>query len=276
MSEALGEPKAVRRGRRSPTAVWILRSKVKGGNSYRIRWVDPATGKMLADRGFRAVLVDLRGHGRSSGDWLTYGVQESRDLSQVLDALTEGGLLSGRVGVYGTSYGGATALMLAGRDPRVKAVVTVAAFSTMREVTAHNIRRYLLIGPLLSDGWVNDAIGQAGRLADFNPDDASPLAAVTRTKARLLIIHGTADPTVPFAMGRELFERLAAPKFLLGLEGAGHSESVESQVEPPIPARAAAQRAVIAFLDAEYHGRDRALDTVLAELAADGNVVDAD
>ncbi|HSW45375.1 MAG TPA: alpha/beta fold hydrolase [Phycisphaerae bacterium] len=39
----------------------------------------------LAMHGFRCVLVDLRGHGRSSGDWFTYGVQESKDLSQVLE-----------------------------------------------------------------------------------------------------------------------------------------------------------------------------------------------
>jgi pimeloyl-ACP methyl ester carboxylesterase len=60
---------------------------------------------MLADAGFRAVLVDLRGHGRSTGDWLSYGVVESKDLAQVLDALVERGLVVGRVGVMGFSYG---------------------------------------------------------------------------------------------------------------------------------------------------------------------------
>ena len=33
------------------------------------------------------MLVDLRGHGGSSGRWLTYGVVESRDLSQLIDQL---------------------------------------------------------------------------------------------------------------------------------------------------------------------------------------------
>src|SRR5437763_1105812 len=41
----------------------------------------------LSEAGYRAVLVDSRGHGHSTGDWLTYGVQESRDLSQLVDAL---------------------------------------------------------------------------------------------------------------------------------------------------------------------------------------------
>jgi len=56
-------------------------------------------GAMLAESGFRAILVDLRGHGRSSGEWLSYGAVESHDLAQVLDALTAQGLVIGKVGV---------------------------------------------------------------------------------------------------------------------------------------------------------------------------------
>src|SRR5262249_26780655 len=84
----------------------------------------------LTEAGYRAVLVDSRGHGRSSGEWLTYGVQESRDLSQVLDALA----VDGPVGVMGISYGAATAIEWAAREPRVKAAVAVAPFASLREV----------------------------------------------------------------------------------------------------------------------------------------------
>src|SRR5262249_9230684 len=67
-------------------------------------------GRGLAEIGYRAVLVDGRGHGRSSGDFLTYGVVEARDLSRVLDALEARGLVAGRVGAMGVSYGAATAV----------------------------------------------------------------------------------------------------------------------------------------------------------------------
>ena len=53
--------------------------------------------------GFRVIAPDLRGHGRSTGEWLTYGVQESRDLSQLLAALRIPPSLP--VGVMGGSYG---------------------------------------------------------------------------------------------------------------------------------------------------------------------------
>ena len=45
------------------------------------------TAHRLAAAGYRAVLVDLRGHGRSTGEYLTYGKQEARDLSQVVNEL---------------------------------------------------------------------------------------------------------------------------------------------------------------------------------------------
>jgi hypothetical protein len=44
------------------------------------------TAQAFKSAGYRAVLVDLRGHGHSSGEYLTFGVQESRDLVEVLDA----------------------------------------------------------------------------------------------------------------------------------------------------------------------------------------------
>ncbi len=44
--KATGPP---RRGKRSPTAVWILSRHGKNGTTYRIRWVDLASGKTLSE-----------------------------------------------------------------------------------------------------------------------------------------------------------------------------------------------------------------------------------
>jgi pimeloyl-ACP methyl ester carboxylesterase len=92
-----------------------------------------APAQAFAAAGYRAVLFDSRSNGRSSGDYLTYGVVESRDARQVLDALNSAGLVSGQVGAFGRSYGGATAIQWAAIDPRVRAVVTVSSFATMRD-----------------------------------------------------------------------------------------------------------------------------------------------
>jgi pimeloyl-ACP methyl ester carboxylesterase len=148
-------------------------------------------GEMLAAAGYRAVLVDLRGHGRSSGAFLSYGVIESRDLVQVLDALASRGLRTGSVGVMGMSYGAATAIEWAAVDSRVKAIVAIAPFASLRAV----VPGYLPFK--LPSFLVNRCIDAAAAAAGFDPDRASPTEAITKTRAPLLLIHGGADDRIP-------------------------------------------------------------------------------
>ena len=91
----------------------------------------------LAKAGYRAVLVDLRGHGRSTGKFLTYGIQDAKDLSQVIDELARRNLLAGPLGAYGISYGATTAIHFAGGDRRVRAVVAVEPFAAARDEVPH-------------------------------------------------------------------------------------------------------------------------------------------
>jgi pimeloyl-ACP methyl ester carboxylesterase len=155
-------------------------------------------GEHLVAAGYRAVLVDSRGHGASTGAWLTYGVQEARDLSQVLDTLEARGLVDGPVGAMGVSYGAATAIEWAGREPRVRAVVAVAPFASLREVVPEYVERELpLLHRLLPDALVARAIERAGELGGFAPDDASPRDAIARTRAAVLLVHGRADRHIP-------------------------------------------------------------------------------
>lgn len=72
--------------------------------------------RALAYAGYRVALVDLRGHGRSTGDYLTYGVREARDVSQVIDAIEGQQLIAGRIGVLGISYWNSVVLQQAAPD----------------------------------------------------------------------------------------------------------------------------------------------------------------
>jgi pimeloyl-ACP methyl ester carboxylesterase len=173
-------------------------------------------GRMLAATGCRAVLVDLRGHGRSTGDALTYGVQESLDLVQVLDALSERGLIVGGVGAFGNSYGAATAIQWAGRDPRVRAVVAVAPFASMRAVVSD----YLPVR--LPAALVREAIERAGTRAGFDPDSADTVEAIARTCAQVLLVHGRADKRVPPEHSERLHAAAADHSELVLVDGESH------------------------------------------------------
>jgi poly(3-hydroxybutyrate) depolymerase len=53
-----------------------------------------------------------------------------------------------------------------------------------------------------------------------------------RTTIPLLAIHGTADPTIPYATGREPYSEWPGPKRFLALEGALHSPQFEDTPSP--------------------------------------------
>jgi pimeloyl-ACP methyl ester carboxylesterase len=205
--------------------VFVLHG-IRAGKQWMRGW-----GTMLADAGFRAVLVDLRGHGRSTGDFMSYGVVEARDLSQTLDALEERGLVAGRVGAMGTSYGAATAIEWAGIDPRVTAVVAVAPYESLRAV----VPGYAPVP--LPASFVDGCIDEAGARAGFDPDLASPLAAIAKTRAPVLLVHGRSDERIPFAHSEHLFAAAPDHAELVLVPGAGH-ESIMNDTSGDIRTRA--------------------------------------
>lgn len=181
-------------------------------------------GRHLARAGYRAVLVDLRAHGRSSGQWLSFGAVESRDLSQVIDALATHGLLSGDVGAFGPSFGGGVAVQLAGCDPRVKAVVSVCGFTSMRDVTPRVVRMYapMCLGYLISDASIQRAVTASGKVGGFDPDVADAMGAIRRTSARVLLIHGKDDRKIPPSHSRRMHEAAPDHSRLVLLDGEDH------------------------------------------------------
>lgn len=178
-------------------------------------------------------------------------VNQPGDVSFVISRLLEASWAHGdpllgtireeNIAVLGHSLGGLTTIGLTRkdccRDRRVRATILVAAVAG------------------LADAYGIDSIA------------AGPPT---------FIIHGTADQTVPFDSSLQLYDMIQAPRFLVGLDGAGHSEGLESQTQPAIAARDATQRATIAFLNGAFRGAATELHDTLASLVQIGDVVQAD
>jgi pimeloyl-ACP methyl ester carboxylesterase len=150
-------------------------------------------------------------------------VQESLDLVQVLEDLERRGLLIGPLGVYGVSYGAATAVHLAARDQRVQAVVAVAPFDDMRSVVPQYWSTVLPpIDWLMSPEDWQTAVDDAGRLAGVSPDLAQASLAASDSTAPLLVIHGDDDWMVPNHHGLTIYRHAAGPAEMVLLPGHGH------------------------------------------------------
>ena len=178
-----------------------------------------------AARGFRTIAVDSRGHGESSGRYLTYGVEESEDLRALADALARESLLAEPLVVVGSSYGAATAIQYAALDSRVDLTIALASFASLEEVVPAYVE--WILGPLavlVPDGVVVDVLAESARVAEFDPADACPRCAAARLTAPLRLVHSEDDERIPLAHARAI--AAAAPDAeLVVLHGASHGET---------------------------------------------------
>lgn len=177
----------------------------------------------MADDGYRVILADLRGHGGSTGDTLTFGLHEARDLSRVIDELQARGLLAGKLGVFGHSYGATTSIHLAAIDPRIATVVATAPFADMRDEVPHYVRTMLPgIGHLFTNEFYEDVVAEAGRRGGFEPADAAAEVAITRVACPVLLLHGTDDIVVPPENSQRIYAGAPPGSQLVLLRDTGH------------------------------------------------------
>lgn len=82
----------------------------------------------------------------------------------------------------------------------------------------------------------------------------------------ILVVHGTADQTIPYVNGRKIYEDARPPKFLVSLIGAPHVSFLQfgaPNQKPPIWEHVDVQ-SVIDFLDAELDHDAAAVDQLVA------------
>ena len=177
----------------------------------------------LAQAGYRCVLIDLRGHGRSSGDTIGFGAFEVQDLKQVLDDLQRRGLAGARVGMLGISYGASMSLLLAAQDKRVVAVVAFEPFSNAAKAVvefAHGVAPAQ--AAKISDQTFASAVTKAAQRGKFSWSDGDVLAAMDRVTAPVLFFHGAKDTWLSSENSRVLQAKTAGPSRLVILPDDDH------------------------------------------------------
>ncbi len=161
-------------------------------------------GEKLAKSGHNVVLIDLRAHGSSGGKYVTYGALEKTDVKNVVDELERRKLIAGGVFAYGTTLGGMTAIQYAAIDPRCKGVM---AFQPYQDISVAKPK-------LMNDGDYPAVLETAGKMADFNPADASAIKAAANLKCPLLLAHTQFDMAVPLSNSQAIYDAAPQPKKL--------------------------------------------------------------
>ncbi|HEY1057252.1 MAG TPA: CocE/NonD family hydrolase [Limnobacter sp.] len=97
-------------------------NKTVGAYQTAIGGADP----FMVKRGYATVVVDVRGTGNSQGVWDAFGEKEQADYAKVVDWVVAQPWANGKVGVYGVSYLGITAILTAAKNhPAVKAAFPI-------------------------------------------------------------------------------------------------------------------------------------------------------
>jgi len=88
----------------------------------------------LVRRGYVVLLFDFRAHGESSGSRTSLGYHEQKDVLAALSILKAREEIDlQRIGIYGFSMGGSTAILTAAQSGAFSAVVADSAFTSLKD-----------------------------------------------------------------------------------------------------------------------------------------------
>lgn len=195
----------------------------------------PHLADRLARAGFLAVSFNFAGSGVSGGDrydeperW--YHQRPSADLADLDTVVSHvAGMGAKWIGLVGHSRGGGLAIIHAARDPRIKALVTLAAVDHFLRWPGDVVQRWRETGTI---DVTNQRTGQVMTIGPDALDDwdrhgdnlLDVVAAAGKVSAPWLVVHGSEDATVPAEIGRILAEVSGRPTTEpLIVEGAGHT-----------------------------------------------------
>ena len=211
----------------------------------------PDLVRAFIEGGFDVLLFDLRGHGKSAGETVGLGIRELGDLRAAVDYLLERGFAPGRIGVYGTSYGGAISLVAMPHLPEVGVLIADSAFADVREAVGSELERQTsLPAEIISILWPGMRLAGSWSY-DLDIEAASPLKSIHAIAPRpVLLVHGELDAVIPVDHARQL-KAQGGPKTDLMLLPGGHTEGV--RLEPDFrafsPTRSIYLSRVIRFFD---------------------------
>ena len=172
--------------------------------------------------GHSVLVYDHRGNGKSDGNTLTFGINESRDCRKWIDFVINEINKDAKIILSGVSMGGATAMITSGYDdlpPNVVGIVADCGYTSAKDIIKKVIKDMKLPPDLLYP-FVKLGARIFGR---FDIDEFSPIDQVKKSKIPTIFVHGDADDFVPLEMSERNFEVCsAAKKELYIVNGAAH------------------------------------------------------
>lgn len=172
---------------------------------------------LFANHGYGVLSWDFRAHGESQGELCTFGYYELRDFEAAVEyAQSQIGVES--IGAWGGSMGGAISILATAEIPAIEAVAVDSAYAALEDeleiMVASPILRPLIafFGEIEAGGGF-DRVRPTDRIGDISPRP-------------VLIMHGSADQTIPKDSGQRLYDAAGDPRTLWQITEAGHMQAL--------------------------------------------------
>lgn len=217
----------------------------RAGGSFRGYFVPGTNGAAVivvpalnSGRGSRlreATLLSAHGYGvftfesrRCAGmGGLSLGYKEIDEVADALDyLLTRPEIDSQRIGVYGFSSGGATAVMATARLPELKAVTAEGGYGDFAEETLTPSQSRNLLDSYYEHAFLWSARQTYRQLTGLDVNLLSPRDVIGRiAPRRILLIYGSREVSLPGAQRQQAAAGSNAELWIV--EGAGHGNYFE-------------------------------------------------
>lgn len=193
-----------------------------GGN----RWTNYPIADMFLENGYNVISYDQRSSGENTAPYTTFGYLESYDLGDYVSYLKDNISPDKKIGIWGTSFGGATAGIYLGSDKANEYVdfaildCPISDMSYMLSTEMEGMNTGIPIDFLMSLGNMTTKIKLG-----FSYEDVNVCKYTEKTKVSLLVINTKADKVTPYFMGVDIYNSVTHDnKKIFTVEDSPHAE----------------------------------------------------
>lgn len=174
--------------------------------------------------GYNVLAIDLRGHGKSKGNYIGMGYHDAKDLIEWIKYINSK-YSDAEILIHGVSMGAATVMIASSLDElptNVKVIIEDCGYTCALEQFKFQLKKLFNLPSFPILNIANIAVKIK---AGYFLNEASPIEAVKNSKVPMMFIHGDKDTFVPFYMLDELYDACSSEKSKLVVKEASHAHA---------------------------------------------------